>query len=315
MCYARSSRYVAQILGAKVVILLPEADRLVLKAGHPADTQLTAAERAAATWAWQHNQTAGRGTDTLPGGRVVLPAAQHSTEHGGSPRPAIRDAGAGHFPRSAAAPGGSGRAGRGGNRTHAIGPRDGCRARLLTETERLRDALLSTISHDLRTPLVSIIGAVSSLLTYGATYEEKARRGAAIDDSGGGGTPQPLRRQSARYDAPGVRSARTQREWVEIGDVIGTALARLATLLSQHQLVVEVEPELPMLQLDFVLMEHVLVNLLENAAKYSPPQTSIRVSARQTGRRSLWRLPTKAIGMPAADAGAHLRQVLSRPTG
>ena len=59
---------VAQILGAKVVVLLPEADQLVLKAGHPADTQLTAAERAAAAWAWQHNQTAGRGTDTLPGG-------------------------------------------------------------------------------------------------------------------------------------------------------------------------------------------------------------------------------------------------------
>jgi two-component system sensor histidine kinase KdpD len=92
-----------------------------------------------------------------------------------------------------------------------------------------------------------------------------------------------------------------KREWVEIGEVIGTALSRLTRLLGQHQLSVEVEPDLPMLRLDFVLVEHVLVNLLENAAKYSPPQTTIRVRARREGESIALEIADQGIGIPAAE--------------
>jgi two-component system sensor histidine kinase KdpD len=291
---------VAQILGAKVVILLPEADQLVLRAGHPADMQLTAAERAAATWAWQHNQTAGRGTDTLPGGEWfylplgtaegtvgVLGLQYETPEVVISPdQRRLLEALAGLAAVAI-------------ERTRLV--REMMRARLLTETERLRDALLSTISHDLRTPLASIIGAVSSLLTYGATYDESARQELLL-------TIQEEAERLNRFvgnllDMMRLESGAIElkRDWVEIGDVIGTALSRLARSLGQHQVVVEVEPDIPMLRLDFVLIEHVLVNLLENAAKYSPPQTTIRVRAWREGPSILVEVADEGIGIALGE--------------
>jgi two-component system sensor histidine kinase KdpD len=88
---------------------------------------------------------------------------------------------------------------------------------------------------------------------------------------------------------------------VEIGDVIGTALSRLAQGLNQHQLVVDVEPNLPMLWIDFVLIEHVLINLLENAAKYSPAQTTIRVSAQHEGHSIVVEVADEGMGVPPAE--------------
>ena len=291
---------VAQILGAKVVALLPEADQLVLKAGHPADMQLTAAERAAATWAWQHNQPAGRGTDTLPGGEwfyLPLGTAQGTVGVLGlqfeTPEVVISPDQRRLLEALA------GQAAVAIERTRLV--REMMRARLLTETERLRDALLSTISHDLRTPLVSIIGAVSSLLTYEATYDEGARQELLL-------TIQEEAERLNRFvgnllDMMRLESGAIElkREWVEIGDVIGTALSRLSRALGQHQLVVEVDPDLPMLRLDFVLVEHVLVNLLENAAKYSPPQTTIRVRARREGQSIAFEVADEGIGIPAGE--------------
>jgi two-component system, OmpR family, sensor histidine kinase KdpD len=291
---------VSQILGAKVVVLLPEADQLILKGGHPADIQLTMAERAAATWAWQHNQPAGRGADTLPGGEwfyLPLRTAQSTVGVLGLQFEA---------PEAVLSPDQrrllealAGQASVALERTRLVWEME--QARLLTETERLRDALLSTISHDLRTPLVSIIGAVSSLLTYGRTYDESARQELL----------QTIQEEAERLnrfvgnllDMMRLESGALEpkREWVEIGDVIGTALSRLTHALNQHQLVLEVDPNLPMLRLDFVLAEHVLVNLLENAAKYSPPQTTIRIKARREGRSIVLEVADEGIGIPSSE--------------
>jgi two-component system sensor histidine kinase KdpD len=292
--------YVAQVLSAKVVILLPEADRILLQAAHPADIELTEAERAAATWAWQHNQPAGRGADTLPGGEwFYLPLATARSTVGvlglqfDTPEAVISPDQRRLLEALA------GQAAVAIERTRLV--REMEQARLLTETERLRDALLSTISHDLRTPLVSIIGAVSSLLTYGATYAETDRRELLL-------TIQEEAERLNRFvgnllDMMRLESGALElkRDWVEIGDVIGTALSRLTHALGEHQLVVEVEPDLPMLWIDFVLIEHVLVNLLENAAKYSPAHSTIQVTARRQGRAIIVQVGDQGIGVPAAD--------------
>jgi two-component system sensor histidine kinase KdpD len=291
---------VSQILGAKVVVLLPEADQLIPKGGHPADIQLTMAERAAATWAWQHNQPAGRGADTLPGGEwfyLPLRTAQSTVGVLGlqfEASEAILSPDQRRLLEALA-----GQASVALERTRLVWEME--QARLLTETERLRDALLSTISHDLRTPLVSIIGAVSSLLTYGRTYDESARQELL----------QTIQEEAERLnrfvgnllDMMRLESGALEpkREWVELGDVIGTALSRLTHTLNQHQLVLEVDPDLPMLRLDFVLAEHVLVNLLENAAKYSPPQTTIRVTARREGRSIVLEVADEGMGIPASE--------------
>jgi two-component system, OmpR family, sensor histidine kinase KdpD len=291
---------VAQILGAKVVVLLPAADQLVLKGGHPADLQLTMAERAAATWAWQHHQPAGRGADTLPGGEwFYLPlATAHSTvgvlglQY--DPPEMVLSPDQRRLLEALA-----GQAAVAIERTRLV--REMEQARLLTETERLRDALLSTISHDLRTPLVSIIGAVSSLLTYGATYDEGARQELLL-------TIQEEAERLNRFvgnllDMMRLESGALElkREWVEIGDVIGTALSRLSRSLGQHRLVIEVDPDLPMLRFDFVLIEHVLVNLLENAAKYSQPETKICVRARREGQAIIVDVADEGIGIPVGE--------------
>jgi two-component system, OmpR family, sensor histidine kinase KdpD len=292
--------YVAQILGAKVVIWLPEAEQIRLGATHPADIDLTEAERAAATWAWQHNQPAGRGADTLPGGDwFYLPLTTAHTTVGvlglqfDTPEMVISPDQRRLLEALA------GQAAVAVERTRLV--REMEQARLLTETERLRDALLSTISHDLRTPLVSIIGSVSSLLTYGATYDESARRELLL-------TIQEEAERLNRFVGNLLDMMRLEagalelkREWVEIGDVIGTALSRLTHALHQHQLIVDVDPDLPMLGLDFVLIEHVLVNLLENAVKYSPPHTTIRILARREGLAILVEVADEGIGVSTAD--------------
>jgi two-component system sensor histidine kinase KdpD len=175
------------------------------------------------------------------------------------------------------------------------------RTRLKAETERLRDALLSSVSHDLRTPLVSIIGAVSSLLTYGASYDETARRDLLL-------TIQEEAERLNRFvgnllDMMRLESGelKLNRQWVDIGEVIGTAASRLRRALSQHHLAVEVAPDLPGLWLDFVLIEHVLINLLENAAKYSPPGTTIHISARRRGQTVVVEAVDEGVGVPPAD--------------
>jgi two-component system sensor histidine kinase KdpD len=291
---------VAQILNAQVVVLLPEAGQLALRAGQPSNIQLTEAERAAATWSWQHNQPAGRGSDTLPGATwLYLPLATAQSTVGVLGLQ-FETPGAVMSPdqrRLLAAL--AGQAAVAIERARLV--REMEQARLLTETERLRDALLSSVSHDLRTPLVSIIGAVTSLLTYGATYDETTRRDLLV-------TIQEEAERLNRFvgnllDMMRLESGRLglKREWVEIGDVIGTALARLAQPLNQHQLVVEIEPGLPMLRLDFVLIEHVLVNLLENAAKYSRPGTPIRVHAGRHDHQVVVEVDDEGVGVPPAD--------------
>jgi K+-sensing histidine kinase KdpD len=155
---------------------------------------------------------------------------------------------------------------------------DMAQARVLAETERLRTALLSSVSHDLRTPLASIIGSATSLLSYGAEYDQAAQTELL----------QTIREEAERLDRyvgnllsmtrleSGALELR--RDWADAGDVVASALAELTPRLSGHTVLVKAEPDVPLVQVDFVLMEQVLVNLLDNAAKYAPPGTTIRVN-------------------------------------
>jgi two-component system sensor histidine kinase KdpD len=292
--------HVAQILSAKVVVLLPDTGQLALMAGFPAEIALTEAERAAATWAWQHQQPAGRGADTLPGAEwFYLPLG---TAHGtvGVLGLQFEQPGAIMSPDQRRLLGAlAGQAAVAIERTRLV--REMEQARLQAETERLRDALLSSVSHDLRTPLVSIIGAATSLLTYGASYDEVARRDLLL-------TIQEEAERLNRFVGNLLDMMRLEagelklnRQWVDIGDVIGTAASRLSHTLSQHRLVVEVAPDLPALWLDFVLVEHVLVNLLENAVKYSPSATTVRVKAHRLDQTVVVEIVDEGVGVPPAD--------------
>jgi two-component system sensor histidine kinase KdpD len=169
---------------------------------------------------------------------------------------------------------------------------------MLSETERLRAALLTSISHDLRTPLATIMGTISSLRTYGALYDEATRDEmlAAAQEEG-----ERLNRFVAnlldmtRLDTGALE---LKREPVDLGDLIGTALRRSAPMIGSRRVEVAIEPELPLLKLDFVLMEQVLVNLLDNAAKYSPPKSRIDIRIKRSDSEVTIEIMDEGTGIP-----------------
>jgi two-component system, OmpR family, sensor histidine kinase KdpD len=150
------------------------------------------------------------------------------------------------------------------------------------ESERLRNSLLSAISHDLRTPLASLVGLADTLeLTSPAPNEQqllisRAIRQSAVRMSALVGNLLDM----ARLEAGAVQ---LNRQWLPLEEVVGSALALCDAQLGQRPVRVDLADDLPLLHLDAVLFERVLVNLLENAAKYTPEGTPISINARAGG--------------------------------
>jgi two-component system sensor histidine kinase KdpD len=160
---------------------------------------------------------------------------------------------------------------------------------------------LTSISHDLRTPLASIIGTITSLRSFGRLYDETTRDEmlATAQEEG-----ERLNRFVAnlldmtRLDSGSVE---VRREMLDLSDVIGAALQRCGTILAGHKVTVELAPDLPMLPLDFLLMEQVLVNLLDNAAKYASVGTEIQIQARREGAAAVIAVRDEGPGIPVGD--------------
>lgn len=153
------------------------------------------------------------------------------------------------------------------------------RAEMRAATEKLKSALFTSISHDLRTPLASILGNVTSVRSFGQLYDDETRS-EMLEQA----ETETLRLsrfvdnllQMTRIEAGAVKPVLEQ---LDLGDVIGSALNRMEKSLSGHSLRVQVDEPVPMLMLDFVLTEQVIANLLDNAAKFSAAGTSIEISA------------------------------------
>jgi two-component system sensor histidine kinase KdpD len=152
------------------------------------------------------------------------------------------------------------------------------RDQVAIEAERLRTALLSSLSHDLRTPLGAVEGAADTLLQR-SDLEEPVRRGlleSIILESRRMGRLIGNLLEMVRLESG---SLEVQAEWQSVDELVGMALLRTEEQLAQHRVITDLAPGLPLLKVDGVLIEQVLVNLLENAGKYAPRGTTIRVSA------------------------------------
>jgi two-component system sensor histidine kinase KdpD len=155
-------------------------------------------------------------------------------------------------------------------------------ARVAAEAERLRGALLTSLSHDLKTPLASIVGAATSLCDYGERLDAKGRLELAktIEEEGA----RMTRFVGNLLDMTRLEAGSVQltREPTDISEIIGTAMHRTEKLLKDFKVRMDIETDLPLLELDQMLTEQVLVNLLDNAAKYAPPSSTITIRARRS---------------------------------
>src|SRR5215470_8982637 len=266
----------ALMLKVRVVLLLPENGRLTVKAGYPPEDQLDQADLAAANWAWSNDRPAGRGSDTLPGAkRLFLPMRTgrgsigvigiDNDRTGPLLTPdqrrlldALVDQGALAIER-------------------VLLVEDMDKVKRTVESERLRSALLTSISHDLKTPLASVLGAASTMrdLAPGLSDAEKRDLLATVIDES-----ERLNRFIANLlDMTKLESGAIVPNTAlhDIGEIVGSALRRAGKILARHKVSLELAADLPMLQLDAVLFEQVLFNLLDNAAKYSPADTTISI--------------------------------------
>jgi two-component system sensor histidine kinase KdpD len=171
------------------------------------------------------------------------------------------------------------------------------------ESERLRNSLLSAISHDLRTPLASLVGLVD---TMGMTNPPPTNQQNEIAQS----IKKSALRMStlvtnlldmARLEAGVVK---INREWQPLEECVGSALAVCVSLLEGRSLHVQLATDLPLLFLDAVLMERVLVNLLENAVKYTPAGTAIWIQAHQEADKVVLTVEDEGAGLPAGREAA-----------
>ena len=265
-----TAHQIATMLKVRVVLLLPEEGSIAVKAGYPPEDRLEEGDLAAAKWAWEKERPAGRDSDALPGAKwLFLPMRTGRGAVGilgisrDAPGPLVRaeqrrlldalsDQGALAI-----------------ERVHLV--EDIERVRRVAETDRLRSALLTSISHDLKTPLAAVLGAAGALRDLAKSLDEDAKAdllATIIEES------ERLNRFIANLlDMTRLESGAVAPNAAlqDVGEIVGSALERASKILARHRVEVEIAPDLPMVMVDAVLFEQVLFNLLDNAAKYARP--------------------------------------------
>ncbi|QIP07977.1 sensor histidine kinase [Bradyrhizobium symbiodeficiens] len=292
-----SAYQIALMLKVRVVLLLPEEGLLTVKSGYPPEDELDQADLAAANWAWSNDRPAGRGSDTLPGAkRLFLPMRTgrgpigvigiDNDRTGPLLTPdqrrlldALVDQGALAIER-------------------VLLVEDMDRVKRTVESERLRSALLTSISHDLKTPLASVLGAASTMRDLAGALSDTEKRdllATVIDES------ERLNRFIANLlDMTKLESGAIVPNTAlhDLGEIVGSALRRASKILTAHKVELQLAADLPMLQLDAVLFEQVLFNLLDNAAKYSPPDTTVSIKSRRERDQIVLDVADEGDGIP-----------------
>ncbi|MCM2258687.1 MAG: DUF4118 domain-containing protein, partial [Vicinamibacteria bacterium] len=265
---AAVSRQVAELFRGAAIVLVPGADGDLEPLAAP---PLDAREAAVAQWAFEHRQAAGLGTDTLPGAAAAYWPLEGSRGTQGvlgvRPDPALLPLHPDQVHLLSAL---ARQAASGLERARLAD--DAEHARVAVEAERLRSTLLSSVSHDLRTPLAAIAGSASSLLGEDP-LSDVARRELtqAIHDE----AFRLNRLVTNLLDMTRLESGAVvlERDWHSLEELVGAALARLGPAADGRRIRIDLPDALPLVSGDGVLLEQVFVNLLENALKYADGET------------------------------------------
>jgi two-component system, OmpR family, sensor histidine kinase KdpD len=296
---------IAETFSRESVILLPRDGRLVIQAASEGLT-LDGDEKTAAEWAFEHGQPAGRGTNTLQ--QAGLRCQPLRSPRGLVGVLGVKPTDPGVFlspDQTQFLDAYSSLAALAIERVSLA--EEASRAQIITAKEKLQTALLNSISHDLRTPLATITGVLSSLFEAEQTNKpdvqlEKADRVDLIETAWG--ESRRLNRLVGNLlDMTRVESGalKLNCQSGDLQDLIGAALRRLTDLHIDHPLHANLPQDLPPVMMDFVLMEQVLVNLLDNADKYSKPGQPIEIDARLLENKVEISISDLGVGIPTED--------------
>ena len=291
--------HIGQTLECPAAVLLPQPEKLApcfTASGFTMDNN----EQAVAAWGFQHSQPAGRGTDTLAGATnsyLPLKTAQNvvgvlgiSVNESADPLMPEQWRLLESFANQTA---------QAIRRVQLA--EEARQSQLLRETEKLQTALLNSISHDLRTPLASITGALSSLrddapfldaagqtVLINTAWEQADRLNSLV-----GNLLEMTRLESG--------AMKVKKEPCDVQDVIGVALSQLSNRLGDRPLNIDVPDDLPPVPMDFVLMAQALVNVIDNALKYSPSDRPVSICAHVTGAELEIAVIDQGVGIPEKD--------------
>ena len=294
-------RHVAEVFQCRAVILLPREDG---KLRHPQDRPLEqsfrSADLAVAQWVTDHGHQAGLGTDTLPAASgLYLPLGDERQRLGvlavlpSNPRRVLLPEQR-HLLETFA-----GQIGLALERAQLAEAAEA--ARVATEKESLRNTLLASISHDLRTPLAVIAGAAGALAERAPLLDEATRvslarsiEAKAIEMAGLVSNVLDL----MRFESGQIL---TRRDWQTLDDLVALALQGLAERLSEHKIELRIPADLPHVYVDATLIVQVFSNLFDNIAKYTPAGTPVAVSAVLDGPFVRVSVDDEGPGLPAGD--------------
>jgi two-component system sensor histidine kinase KdpD len=284
--------------GAPTVVLLPEGEELAITASAPGEAVLGVTEMAAARWAWEKGEPAGHGQGTLPQsrwtfrplegvrGRAGVAGIEAAAMTAGSDEErlalALLDQGAVAVERAELA-------------TEAV------ETETLRRTDRLRSALMNSVSHDLRTPLSTVLGAATTLIDLGDKLKPAVRADLLLS----------IREEAerlSRYVGDLLDMTRLEggglnvrEDWTDVRDVLNAAARRVSRRLGQREVKRDFPDRLSLVKVDPGLLEQALVNILENAGAYSEDGTAIELAAYEDRGSVVISIEDEGRGIPTAD--------------
>jgi two-component system, OmpR family, sensor histidine kinase KdpD len=309
---AAALRSLRDTFALEAVLLLPD-DADAVRATGTEPHALDERERAVAQWSFDHGQAAGRGTTTLPGASLLyLPLASSGRTVGVFGLP-LRDPGEFRDPARRRLL--DSLAGQTAVALERLALVERSReSEVEVEAERLRTALLSSLSHDMRTPLASIEGAASTML-QDAEPDAAARRELArtiVQESHRMGRLVANLLDMIRVESGTLQ---VQKEWQLLADVAGVALLRTEEQLHGHPVTTSFPPDLPLVPMDEILLEQVFVNLLENAARHTPAGTAIEIGAESRPGEVIAWVADRGPGLPPGEEESVFRKFYRGGTG
>ncbi|HKE62373.1 MAG TPA: ATP-binding protein, partial [Nitrospira sp.] len=296
-----AANHLREVFEGQVAIFLADAEKRVrLQRGEQLFFELDPKEAGVAQWVFDHNERAGLGTDTLPGASALYLPLVGSTGPIGVVAVRPKDAGLLldpdhlHLLESLV-----NQVALAIERTRLSD--EAQQAHVRVETERMRNAILSSVSHDLRTPLATITGAASSLLDERSHLNTTDR----LELS------RSIYREADRLDRLlknlldmmriEAGAVHLNKEWHPLDEIVGAALSRLEERLRNFTVRTTFPPDLPMVEIDGVLLEQVMINLLENAAKYAPAGSVIEISASAGDQEVIVEVADRGQGIPVGE--------------